>query len=50
MEDSCGHGSEFLHSVPLEKFVTGSVNIKFPGEHSVPCNWLSFKEGTARKI
>lgn len=44
MKDFCGHGNKFLHSVPLEKFLTGSVNIKFLGELFVPCSWLSLKE------
>lgn len=44
MEDLCGHGNKFLHSVPLEKFLTGSVNIKFLGEFFVPCSCLSLKE------
>lgn len=44
VEDFCGHGNKFLHSIPLEKFLTSSVNIKFLGELFVPCIWLSLKE------
>jgi len=36
VEDFCGHGNKFLPCIPLEKFLTSSVNIKFLGEFFVP--------------
>jgi hypothetical protein len=44
VEDFSGYGNNILHSVPLEKFLTSSVYIKFPGELFVLCIWLSLKE------
>lgn len=44
MEDFYGHGSIFLHPIPLEKFLTSLVNIKFPSELSVSYSRLSLKD------
>jgi hypothetical protein len=37
----CANGNELLHSLSLEKFLTCSVDMKFPGEYSISWSWLS---------